>query len=154
LSRIAFCPIPDQNLPLNIYTDANNYQLVTLIIQQNTPVTYYSHKPEDTKKNYTSLEKERLRIYKTLYEFHSMLLGPAMTVDIDHKQLSYCTVVRQLNYLHQFTPRYEHIPGESNFLASIFSCLLICNSIIIPQKKESTDTAICSLAVLISLIVF
>jgi hypothetical protein len=48
---------PNHNKPFNVYTNASNYQLGTVIMQEGIPVIYYSHKLTDTQKKCMTLEK-------------------------------------------------------------------------------------------------
>jgi hypothetical protein len=119
---------PDHNKPFDVYTDASDYQLGMVIMQEGIPVAYYSKKLTDSQKKYTTLEKELLNIFMTFKEFDTILIGAIIQIHTDHKNLTYSTsvnggVLRQLNYIKQFGPKYLHILGEDNFLADMFSRL-------------------------------
>jgi hypothetical protein len=91
-------------------------------------VAYFSRKLTAAQKKYTTLEKELLSIFMVFKEFDTMLLGATIRIHTDHKNLTYTTsindcVLRQLNYIEQFSPSFTHISGDNNFLADMFSRL-------------------------------
>jgi RNase H-like domain found in reverse transcriptase len=77
---------PDHNLPFHICTDIPDYQLGSVILQQNAPVAFYPCKLSIHQQNYTNIEKELDSVIETFCTFRSMLLGADIHVYTDHKE--------------------------------------------------------------------
>jgi hypothetical protein len=70
-----------------------------------------------------------------------MLLGAGIEIFTDHKNLTYNSsanqrIIRQLNYLEEYSPRYHHLPGELNVIADVISRLPCRDDISYPSEEE------------------
>ena len=85
----ALLAYPDYCEKFEIYTDASNSQIGSVITQRNRPLAFFSRKLSDTQKGYNTTKKELLAIVETLKEFKVMLWGQSIVVYTDHKNLIY-----------------------------------------------------------------
>jgi len=119
---------PDWTQPFVIHSDASDFQLGTIISQNNTPIAFFSRKLNSAQRNYTTTEKELLSIVECLKEFRNILWGYEVIVYSDRKNLvqagtigeSQCEMRWRL-LLEEFGPDIRHIAGEDNTIADALS---------------------------------
>jgi len=146
LAKDVFIQYPNHNEPFHVHADASDYQLGSVILQQNKPVAYYSRKLNAAQKNYTVGEKEILSIVEALKEYRTMLYGcKELRVYTDHKNNTFekFTTQRVLRWcllLDEFGPIFHHIAGKDNPLADALSRLGI-------SERQNTEAAANSAAI-------
>ena len=84
IAREVLLAYPNFNKPFEIHTDASDYQLGSVVSQDNKPIAFFSRKLNKAQRNYTVTEKELLAIVETLKEFRNILLGQNIVVFTDH----------------------------------------------------------------------
>ena len=72
-----------------VFTNASDYQLSGVLIQDDFPLAFYSRKLNPAQKSYTTMEKELLSIVETLENFRNILLGFKIVIHSDGKNLSF-----------------------------------------------------------------
>lgn len=129
ISKETLLAFPDFSKPFHIYTDASDYQLGSVIMQDDKPLAFYSRKMTSYQQGYTTGEQELLSIVETLKEFRNILLGQDLIVHTDHKNILYDgdlandRITRWRHILEEYGPKYVHIAGKDNVVADALSRL-------------------------------
>ena len=126
--REAMLTYPDFKKPFHIYTDASNYQLGSVIMQEGKPLAFYTRKMNKAQARYTTGEQELLSIVETLKEFQNILMGQQIVVHTDHLNLLYQKMasnrlIRWRLIVEEFGPQFKHIQGQKNIVADALSRL-------------------------------
>ena len=117
---------PDFNKRLDIHTDASDLNIRAVIIHNEKPIFFYSHKLTGPKMRYTVTEKELLSIVKTLKEFCTILLVQQFKICTDHKNLT-CKnfnnhrVLWWRHIIEEYSPDINYIPGAKNMVVYALS---------------------------------
>ncbi len=128
VGRETLLAYPRFDQPFTVYTDASDYQLGAVILQNDRPLAYFSRKLNRAQCNYTTREKELLSIVETLKEFKNILFGYKIKVYTDHKNIVHETLVMSSDrvmrwrlLLEEYGVEFIHVPGNDNVLADSLS---------------------------------
>ena len=88
VARYTLLIYPGFNERFYIHTDASDFQLGAVIIQNGKPIAFYSCKFTPAQSRYTVTEEELLIIVENLKEFRTILLGQRLKIYTDHKNLT------------------------------------------------------------------
>ena len=139
IARDVVLAYPDYSEKFEIYADASQSQIGSVITQNNRPLAFFSRKLSDTQKRYNVTEKELLAIVETLKEFKGMLWGQSIVVYTDHKNLiqdalgmNSDRVYRWRLLLEEYGPEIIYIKGIHNTVADAISRLDT-----IPHKRQN-----------------
>ena len=115
---------PDYDKVFEVYTDACETQLGSVIIQSNRPLAFFSRKLSETQRKYSVTKKDLLAIVETLKEFKGMLWGQKLIVYTDHQNLmrdalglTSDRVYRWRLILEEYGPEIVYIKGIHNTVA-------------------------------------
>ena len=126
MARQVLLHFPDFSKPFDVYTDASDYQLGGVIVQNGFPVAFYSRKLNSAQRNYTTMEKELLSIVETATHHRGILYGFKVRFHSDHKNLSFENfnserVRRWRLLLEEYDYSFEYTPGKDNVVADMIS---------------------------------
>ena len=114
---------PDESKPYDVVTDASDFGLGAVLLQEGHPVAFESRKLNSAELNYTVTEKEMLAVVHALRVWRCYLEGAEFTVFTDHVSNTYFqtqpSLSRRQARWSEFLQRFgvfgwEYLKGERN----------------------------------------
>ena len=121
--------LPDVSRPFEVQTDASDFALGGVLLQEGHPVAYESHKLSEAERRYTAQEKEMLAVVHCLRVWRHYLLGSKFVVKTDNSAVSHFFTQPKLTpkqgrwqeFLAEFDFEFEHKAGRTNQVADALS---------------------------------
>ena len=130
VSKRVLLSFPDYSKPFQLYTDASDLQLGSVLMQEGKSLAFFSKKLTETQKRYGTGEKEMLSVVESLKEFRTMIKGYPIQVFVDHKNWTHDTksykndrVMRWRLLMEEYDLTFHYIQGEKNVVADTLSRL-------------------------------
>lgn len=112
------------------------------------PLAFFSRKLSPAETRYSTYDRELLAIFASIRHFRYQLEGRQFTVFTDHKPLKFAfssisekatpRVIRQLDFIGQFTTDIQYVPGVQNIPADVLSRL---DAVLVPTKIPYDEVA-------------
>ncbi|KAH9697420.1 Endonuclease [Citrus sinensis] len=121
--------LPDHTKPFEVQTDASDFTISGVLMQEGHPIAFESRKLNDTERRYTVQEKEMTAIIHCLRVWRHYLLGSHFAIMTDNVATSYFQTQKKLSpkqarwqdFLAEFDYRLEYKPGKANVVADALS---------------------------------
>ena len=121
--------LPDMTKPFEVQTDASDFALGGVLVQEGHPVAFESKKLSPAERRYATQEKELLAIVHCLRKWRHYLLGSRFVVKTDNSATSHFFTQKKLTskqarwqeFLAEFDMVIEYKPGRLNNVADALS---------------------------------
>ena len=121
--------LSDHTKVFEVHTDASDFAIGGVIMQDRHSIAFESHKLNDTERRYTVQEKEMVAIIHYLHTWRHYLLGSHFIVKTDNVATSYFQTQKKLSpkqarwqdFLAEFDYTLEYKPGSANHEADALS---------------------------------
>ncbi|XP_020101642.1 uncharacterized protein LOC109719402 [Ananas comosus] len=121
--------LPDCSRTFEVHTDASDFAIGGVLVQDGHPIAYESRKLNDTERRYTVQEKEMTAVVHCLRTWRHYLLGSKFVVRTDNVATSYFQSQKKLSpkqarwqdFLAEFDMEMQYKPGKENRVADALS---------------------------------
>jgi hypothetical protein len=121
--------LPDHTKPYEVQTDASDFAIGGVLMQEGHPIAYESHKLNETERCYTVQEKEMTAVVHCLRTWRHYLLGSKFVVKTNNIATSYFLNQKKLTpkqvrwqaFLAEFDFVMEYKLGKDNLVADALS---------------------------------
>ncbi|XP_042968946.1 uncharacterized protein LOC122301604 [Carya illinoinensis] len=121
--------LPDCTKPFEVQSDASDFAIGGVLMQEGHPIAYESRKLNETERRYTVQEKEMTAIIHCLRVWRHYLLGSRFVVKTDNIATSYFQSQKKLSpkqarwqdFLAEFDFVLKYKPGKANLVADALS---------------------------------
>ncbi|KAK2982711.1 hypothetical protein RJ640_002395 [Escallonia rubra] len=121
--------LPDHTKVFEVQTDASDFAIGGVLIQEGHPIAFESRKLNDTERRYTVQEKEMTAVVHCLRTWRHYLLGSRFLIKTDNIATSYFQSQKKLSpkqarwqdFLAEFDYVMEYKPGKANLVADALS---------------------------------
>ena len=128
--------------PFDLHTDSSDYQLDSVLSQDEKQIAFFSRKLNSAQLNHTVTDKELLGMTESLEHFRHILLDNEIKVYTDHKNLTYAGTnfnsdhrIRQRLLIEEYSAELIFVAGNLNVVADGMSRLDLETS---PETEHST----------------
>ncbi|XP_021810678.1 uncharacterized protein LOC110753998 [Prunus avium] len=136
--------LPDLTKPFEVHTDASDFVIGGVLMQDGHPLAFKSRKLNDTERRYTIQEKEMTVIVHCLQTWKHYLLGSQFVVKADNVAISYFQSQQKLSpkqarwqdFLMEFNYKLEYKQGKTNVVANALSRKATLTAVVQPQRKR------------------
>ncbi|KAE8708434.1 cytochrome P450 78A7-like [Hibiscus syriacus] len=121
--------LPDFTMSFEVHTDASDFAIGEVLMQEGHLIAFESHKLNDTERRYTVQEKKMTTIIHCMQVWRHYLLGAHFTIKTDNVATSYFQTHKKLSpkqarwqdFLDEFDYMLEYKPGKANVVADALS---------------------------------
>ncbi|KAK2966767.1 hypothetical protein RJ640_015365 [Escallonia rubra] len=121
--------LPDHTKVFEVQTDASDFAIGGVLMQEGHPIAFESRKLNDTERRYTVQEKEMTAVVHCLRTWRHYLLGSRFLIKTDNIATSYFQSQKKLSlkqarwqdFLAEFDYVMEYKPGKANLVADALS---------------------------------
>nr|GEW28756.1 hypothetical protein [Tanacetum cinerariifolium] len=114
--------LPDVTMPFKLHTDASDFAIGGVLMQDGHPIAFESRKLNETERKYTVQEKEITAVVHCLRIWRHYLLGLRFVIKTDNIAMSYFQTQNRLSpkqarwqdFLAEFDYQLEYKPGKAN----------------------------------------